>query len=171
VARVDLRMSPDGQIYVLEVNPLPGLTPGYSDLILISQAAGIDYDQLIAEIMVGGLKRLREKRREQREAEIEAAANRNGRAAGQKKPGEAADKDKKAAPARRPVAVTAQKGKANGIAAGANGSNGSSVGNGSSNGNGNNGNGNGVHNPANANNGTPAPGTPPGGPLDMGTTH
>jgi D-alanine-D-alanine ligase len=67
VARVDLRMDKDGRIYVLEVNPLPGLTPGYSDLVLIAQAVGIEYDQLIAEIMSGGLRRMREKRREERE--------------------------------------------------------------------------------------------------------
>ena len=64
VARIDLRMNKDGQVYVLEVNPLPGLTPDYSDLVLISKAAGIDYRTLIAEILAGGLKRLREKRRE-----------------------------------------------------------------------------------------------------------
>lgn len=72
VARVDLRMDKDGRIYVLEVNPLPGLTPGYSDLVLIAQAVGIEYDQLIAEIMGGGLRRMREKRREERELESEA---------------------------------------------------------------------------------------------------
>jgi len=77
VGRVDLRMSDDGQIYVLEVNPLPGLTPGYSDLILISEPAGMDYDQLISEIMLGGLKRLRQKRRDEREAE-EVAQKKNG---------------------------------------------------------------------------------------------
>jgi len=32
VARVDLRMDEGGNFYVLEVNPLPGLTPDYSDL-------------------------------------------------------------------------------------------------------------------------------------------
>jgi hypothetical protein len=48
---------------VIEVNPLPGLTPGYSDLCLIATAAGIDYRTLIGEILAGGLKRLREKRR------------------------------------------------------------------------------------------------------------
>ncbi|HEY7957963.1 MAG TPA: D-alanine--D-alanine ligase, partial [Polyangia bacterium] len=63
VARIDLRMSGAGQLYVLEVNPLPGLTPDYSDLVLISKAAGIEYRTLIAEILTGGLKRLREKRR------------------------------------------------------------------------------------------------------------
>src|SRR5206468_10297939 len=57
VARVDLRMKPGGDVYVLEVNPLPGLTPGYSDLVLISNAAGIEFRTLIAEILTGGLKR------------------------------------------------------------------------------------------------------------------
>jgi D-alanine-D-alanine ligase len=73
-ARVDLRMAPDGKIYVFEVNPLPGMTPGYSDLVLISRAAGMDYDQLMAEIMVGGLRRLREKRRREEREEGEAGA-------------------------------------------------------------------------------------------------
>ncbi|HTR55150.1 MAG TPA: ATP-grasp domain-containing protein [Kofleriaceae bacterium] len=69
VARVDMRMDADGRIYVLEVNPLPGLTPDYSDLVLIAKACGMEYDQLIAEIMTGGLRRMREKRREERETE------------------------------------------------------------------------------------------------------
>jgi D-alanine-D-alanine ligase len=66
VSRVDLRMTPKGELYVIEVNPLPGLTPGYSDLCLIASAAGIEYRTLIGEILEGGLKRLREKRREAR---------------------------------------------------------------------------------------------------------
>jgi D-alanine-D-alanine ligase len=82
VARVDLRMDDTGEIYVLEVNPLPGLTPGYSDLCLIANAANIDYRSLIGEILAGGLKRLREKRRaEAREAEaarMPAGGNGNG---------------------------------------------------------------------------------------------
>ena len=70
VARVDLRMDDAGEMYVLEVNPLPGLTPGYSDLCLIANAANIDYRSLIGEVLAGGLKRMREKRRaEAREAE------------------------------------------------------------------------------------------------------
>jgi D-alanine-D-alanine ligase len=63
VARVDMRMNAKGDIYVIEVNPLPGLTPDYSDLCLIAKAANIDYRSLISEILSGGLKRLREKRR------------------------------------------------------------------------------------------------------------
>src|SRR4029078_2192629 len=66
--RVDLRMTAKGEIYVIEVNPLPGLTPGYSDLCLIASAAGIEYRTLIGEILEGGLKRLREKRHEARTA-------------------------------------------------------------------------------------------------------
>lgn len=77
VARVDLRMDAEGRIYVLEVNPLPGLTPDYSDLVLIAKAIGMEYDQLIAEIMVGGLRRMREKRREERELEREREAQSN----------------------------------------------------------------------------------------------
>jgi D-alanine-D-alanine ligase len=84
VARVDLRMDAKGDVYVLEVNPLPGLTPGYSDLCLIAKAANIDYRSLIGEILVGGLKRLREKRR----AESSKPAA-NAPAAMQKDPGSA----------------------------------------------------------------------------------
>jgi len=73
VARVDLRMSATGEVYVLEVNPLPGLTPDYSDLVLISKAAGLDYRTLIAEILSGALRRLRDKRREER-AIVQTAA-------------------------------------------------------------------------------------------------
>jgi D-alanine-D-alanine ligase len=76
VARVDLRIDPKGDIYVIEVNPLPGLTPGYSDLCLIATAAGIDYRTLIGEILAGGLKRLREKRR------ADAAKNAESQGAG-----------------------------------------------------------------------------------------
>jgi D-alanine-D-alanine ligase len=52
-ARVDIRMGgPDNRVpYVLEVNPLPGLTPDFSDMCLIANAAGIPYDSLIATIL------------------------------------------------------------------------------------------------------------------------
>jgi D-alanine-D-alanine ligase len=75
VARIDLRMNAAGQVYVLEVNPLPGLTPDYSDLVLISKAAGIEYRTLIAEILAGGLKRLREKKREDKPIAVREASS------------------------------------------------------------------------------------------------
>jgi D-alanine-D-alanine ligase len=61
VARVDLRLAPDGTAYVIEVNPLPGLTPDYSDLCLIANGAKIDYRTLIGEILSGAIKRWRER--------------------------------------------------------------------------------------------------------------
>lgn len=92
VSRVDLRMTPKGELYVIEVNPLPGLTPGYSDLCLIASAAGIEYRTLISEILEGGLKRLREKRREakaadSKAADMKASVNGNGNSNGASGPG------------------------------------------------------------------------------------
>jgi D-alanine-D-alanine ligase len=62
VSRVDLRMAPDGKVYVIEINPLPGLTPDFSDLCQIAKVAGMDYRTLIGEILAGSIKRHRESR-------------------------------------------------------------------------------------------------------------
>ena len=51
VGRIDLRMDRDGHVAFIECNPLPGLTPGWSDLCLIAEAAGIDYASLIGRIL------------------------------------------------------------------------------------------------------------------------
>ena len=53
VARVDFRLdAADGnKPYILEVNPLPGLSPGISDLVLEAQAGGVSYTDLINEIV------------------------------------------------------------------------------------------------------------------------
>lgn len=113
VARVDMRMDAEGRIYVLEVNPLPGLTPDYSDLVLIAKAIGMEYDQLIAEIMTGGLRRMREKRREERELERE-------REAANKSPGDAAklsEKEKAEKAAKRMAKLEAAKTNGNGDSA------------------------------------------------------
>src|SRR5438270_13811204 len=66
VARVDFRMDEQGKIYFLECNPLPGLTPGWSDLVLIARAAGIGYNALISEILSGAIRRYKERERERR---------------------------------------------------------------------------------------------------------
>lgn len=124
VARVDMRMDEDGRIYVLEVNPLPGLTPGYSDLVLIAQAVGMEYDQLIAEIMVGGLRRMRDKRREERELEREREAK-DAKAAvlAKLEKSERSEKVEKRRAPPRAIDVRAQ-GNGNGNGNGANGDNG-----------------------------------------------
>ena len=61
VARIDLRLAADGRVWVIEVNPLPGLTPDYSDLCLIANGAGMDYRTLIGEILSAGIRRWRER--------------------------------------------------------------------------------------------------------------
>ncbi|WP_224241311.1 D-alanine--D-alanine ligase family protein [Hyalangium gracile] len=71
VARIDFRMDDKGRIYFIECNPLPGLTPGWSDLVLIAQGAGMDYRTLIGEIMAPAIRRYKE--REARRAADENA--------------------------------------------------------------------------------------------------
>jgi D-alanine-D-alanine ligase len=51
VARVDLRVARDGEPKFLEVNPLPGLHPVTSDLVILSQRVGWPYGQLIGEVV------------------------------------------------------------------------------------------------------------------------
>lgn len=51
VSRVDIRLDTDGNPQLMEINPLPGLTPGYSDLCIQAAAEGILYEDLILEIL------------------------------------------------------------------------------------------------------------------------
>jgi D-alanine-D-alanine ligase len=74
VARVDFRMDETGKIYFLECNPLPGLTPDWSDLVLISKAAGIEYNALISEILSGAIRRYKERARERRSEQAGSAS-------------------------------------------------------------------------------------------------
>lgn len=59
VARVDFRLDRhDGdKPYILEVNPLPGLNPAYSDLCIEAAADGWSYQQLINRILDEALDR------------------------------------------------------------------------------------------------------------------
>jgi len=47
---------------------LPGLTPDWSDLCLISNSAGMDYRTLIGEILAPAIRRYKQKQK--READI-----------------------------------------------------------------------------------------------------
>jgi D-alanine-D-alanine ligase len=51
VARVDVRCDRDGVPNFVEVNPLPGVHPINSDLVILAKGVGWTYDQLIAGIM------------------------------------------------------------------------------------------------------------------------
>jgi D-alanine-D-alanine ligase len=51
VARVDLRCDAAGEPCFLETNPLPGMHPVKSDLIIMSRLAGISYPELLGRIV------------------------------------------------------------------------------------------------------------------------
>lgn len=53
VARVDFRLDEDNdnKPYILELNPLPGLNPTYSDLCIEAKAGGWSYERLINTIV------------------------------------------------------------------------------------------------------------------------
>lgn len=63
VARVDIRLDEDGLPYVLEVNPLPGLAPEYSDLVRQAERAGWSYNELVTAILNAGLHRYQNRAR------------------------------------------------------------------------------------------------------------
>ena len=61
--RVDLRLDAAGRVNFIECNPLPGLSPGFSDMCLIADGVGISYRTLIGEILAPCIRRYRESRR------------------------------------------------------------------------------------------------------------
>jgi D-alanine-D-alanine ligase len=59
VGRVDFRLDAhdNDKPYILEINPLPGLNPGYSDLPLEAQADGWTFEQLVNRILTEAIDR------------------------------------------------------------------------------------------------------------------
>jgi D-alanine-D-alanine ligase len=57
VSRSDIRLNAEGEPVLIEINSLPGLTPGYSDLCLEAAAEGIAYEDLILDILYLGASR------------------------------------------------------------------------------------------------------------------
>jgi len=59
VARVDFRLDvhDNWKPYILEVNPLPGLSPDISDLVIEARADGINHVELVNMILESALKR------------------------------------------------------------------------------------------------------------------
>jgi D-alanine-D-alanine ligase len=62
VSRIDFRLR-DGVPYFLEVNPLPGLNPESSDLVIMAGLAGWSYERLITSILEAALVRTGRHRR------------------------------------------------------------------------------------------------------------
>ena len=50
-ARLDFRIADNNQIYLLEINLLPGLSPEYSDLVIMAAKLGTNYEELILSIL------------------------------------------------------------------------------------------------------------------------
>lgn len=63
VARIDVRCDAKGKVNFIECNPLPGLTPDWSDLCMIAKAAGMTYRELIGEILAPAIRRHHESKR------------------------------------------------------------------------------------------------------------
>jgi len=57
ISRTDIRLDAEGQPRLIEINTLPGLTPGYSDLCIQAASEGIPYEDLILEILYLGASR------------------------------------------------------------------------------------------------------------------
>ena len=57
VARIDYRIR-DGVPYFLEANPLPGLAPDWSDLVILAGGMGVSYPALIRRILDAALTRV-----------------------------------------------------------------------------------------------------------------
>jgi D-alanine-D-alanine ligase len=57
VARVDFRVDKSGVAHFLEINPLPGLSPKYSDIVIMVKKLGWSYDSLITAILNNAVSR------------------------------------------------------------------------------------------------------------------
>lgn len=51
VGRVDVRLDAAGEPHFLELNPLPGIAPGHSDLALMANAIGMSYRELVGAVV------------------------------------------------------------------------------------------------------------------------
>jgi D-alanine-D-alanine ligase len=56
-SRIDFRLDAEGTPQFIECNPLPGLSPGYGDLPIMTGRMGLPYPSLIAEILSHALAR------------------------------------------------------------------------------------------------------------------
>jgi D-alanine-D-alanine ligase len=57
VARIDFRISKNNKIFMLEINPLPGLSPEYADLAIMAGKQGIKYEDVLLSILKCALSR------------------------------------------------------------------------------------------------------------------
>lgn len=58
LCRMDFRLNAAGEPVFIEANPLPGLNPVTSDLVILAAGVGLSHDQLIREVLTAGLSRV-----------------------------------------------------------------------------------------------------------------
>jgi D-alanine-D-alanine ligase len=58
VARIDFRVDEDGHPFFIEANPLPGLAPVTSDLVILAEGYGISHGDLVRMILRAALARV-----------------------------------------------------------------------------------------------------------------
>ena len=56
-ARVDFRADATGRLYFIEINPLPGLAPHYSDYPMLAEFCGVPHDELVNAVLHAGAAR------------------------------------------------------------------------------------------------------------------
>lgn len=56
-SRIDFRLSEEGDIHFIEINPLPGMAPGYSDYPMLAEFCGMSYKELVIGVLNSALKR------------------------------------------------------------------------------------------------------------------
>ncbi len=57
MARIDFRLDSDGMGRIIDVNPLPGLSPVYSDLPILHRLSGGEYEELLRFILQSAFSR------------------------------------------------------------------------------------------------------------------
>lgn len=56
-ARIDFRADDAGKLYFIEINPLPGLAPHYSDFPMLAEFCGVSHESLVCEVLRAGAER------------------------------------------------------------------------------------------------------------------
>ncbi|HOO62563.1 MAG TPA: ATP-grasp domain-containing protein [Synergistaceae bacterium] len=56
-ARIDFRKDSQGIPRIIDVNPLPGLRPGYGDFTIASELSGNSYEEILRDILMESLER------------------------------------------------------------------------------------------------------------------
>lgn len=68
-SRVDFRIDRNGEIYFIEINPLPGLAPSYSDFPMLAEFCGMSYEETVIKVLDSALQRLGFKSKEKKVSE------------------------------------------------------------------------------------------------------